>query len=328
MNTKYPLSIKTVLLLLLALSLIYFQINTSQKLVNMENQISMMRNEIIGINNLVSQQNYMITEEKADYLFYGLTTENEKLNAKVGVLSMNMNLSFTKLPADAKVFLEVQGTKDHYQFPKGEPGIDIDLTNALIKYDASNTYEFRANGLNQFTSNMTFDMNQNYKVTLVIKTPTETFSEILGVIAALEWSEPAQYPIVEVVNLSSVSSTANFIYKLSLVSLTELNNGFEFYNAKSLYDFKNLSDNQTVDLDVINKVINASYKITYMDKVIKEGELTPYVHPETGSDGWKADDKVEFEVDASADYGSAIQIEFTITDKNGKVTTIKRGAFQ
>ena len=66
MNTKYPLSIKTVLLLLLALSLIYFQINTSQKLVNMENQVSMMRNEIVGINNLVSQQNYMITEEKAD----------------------------------------------------------------------------------------------------------------------------------------------------------------------------------------------------------------------------------------------------------------------
>ena len=138
MNTKYPLSIKTVLLLLLALSLIYFQINTSQKLVNMENQVSMMRNEIVGINNLVSQQNYMITEEKADYLFYGLTTENEKLNAKVGVLSMKMNLSFTKLPADAKVFLEVQGTEDHYQFPTGEPGIDIDMTNAQIKYDTSN----------------------------------------------------------------------------------------------------------------------------------------------------------------------------------------------
>ncbi len=327
MNTKYPLSIKTVLLLLLALSLIYFQINTSQKLVNMENQLSMLRNEINGINGLVSQQNYMITAEKADYMFYGLTTENEKLNAKVGVLSMKMNLSFTKLPADAKVFLDVQGTEDHYQFPTGEPGMDLDMTNAQIEYNTSNSYEFIADGLNQFTSDMIFDVNQNYKVTLVIKTPTDTFSETLGVIAALEWSEPAHYPTVEVVNLSSVSNTANFIYKLSLVSLAELNNGFEYYNAKNLYDFNNLSESQTVDLDVINKVVKASYKITYLDKVIKEGELTPYVHPETGSDGWKVDDKVEFEVDASTDYGSALQIEFTITDENGKVTSIKRGAF-
>jgi hypothetical protein len=293
----------------------------------MENQLNLLRNEINGINGLVSQQNYMMTAEKADYMFYGLTTENEKLNAKVGILSMKMNLSFTKLPADAKVFLEVQGTKDHYQFPKGEPGIDIDMTNALIKYDASNTYEFSTDGLNHFTSDMIFDIGQNYKVTLVIKTPTDTFSEILGVIAALEWSEPAQYPIVEVVNLSSVSNKANFIYKLSLASLTELNNGFEFYNAKSLYNFNQLNADNNA-LEIVNDVVKASYKISYMDKVIKEGEMTPYVHPETGSDGWKADDKVEFEVDASADYGSALQIEFTITDENGKVTTIKRGAFQ
>ena len=327
MNTKYPLSIKTVLLLLLAFSLIYFQINSSQKLVNMENQLNMLRNEINGINGLVSQQNYMITEEKADYRFYGITYENEKLNAKVGVLSMKMNLSFTKLPADAEVFLEVQGTKDHFQSTKGEPGIGIDMANAEVTYDAPQAFEFKSDGLNLYSSDMTFDIGQNYKVTLVIKTPTDTFSETLGVIAALEWSEPAQYPAVEVVTLSSVSNTANFIYKLSLASFAELNNGFEFYDAKSLYDFKKLNADNNV-LEVVNDVVKASYKITYMDKVIKEGEMTPYIHPETGSDGWKADDKVEFEVDASTDYASALQIEFTTIDENGKVTTIKRGAFQ
>jgi hypothetical protein len=293
----------------------------------MENQVSMMRNEIIGINNLVSQQNYMITEEKADYLFYGITYEDEKLNAKVGALSMKMNLSFTKLPADAKVFLEVQGTKDHFQSTKGEPGIGIDMANAEVTYDAPQAFEFKADGLNLYASDMIFDIGQNYKVTLVIKTPTNTFSEILGVIAALEWSEPAQYPMVEVVTLSSVSNTANFIYKLSLASLAELNNGFEFYDAKSLYDFNQLNVENNA-LKVVNDIVKASYKISYMDKVIKEGEMTPYVHPETGSDGWKADDKVEFEVDASTDYASALQIEFTMTDENGKVTTIKRGAFQ
>ena len=328
MNTKNPLSIKTVLILLLAFSLIYFQINTSQKLVTMENQLNMLRNEINGINGLVSQQNYMMAAEKADYMFYGLTTENEKLNAKVGVLSMKMNLSFTKLPADSKVFLEVQGTKDHFQSIKGEPGIGIDMANAVVMYDASQTFEFIADGFNQYTSDMTFDIGQNHKVTLVIKTPTDTFSEMLGVIAALEWSEPAQYPTVEVVSLSSVSSTANFIYKLSLASLAELNNGFEFYDVKSLYDFSKLGVANSSALEVVNDIVKASYKITYLDKVIKEGTMTPYVHPETGSDGWKADDNVEFEVDASADYGSALQIEFSITDKNGKVTTIKRGAFQ
>ncbi len=324
MNESKPFTIKTVLLLLLACSLIYFQINTSQKLVNMEAQLNMLRNDINGIHGLVSQQNYMMTAEKADYIFYGLTTENEKLNAKAGVLSMKMNLSFTKLPADAAVFLEVQGTKDHFPPVNGEPGVSIEMTK---DYDAAQAYVFEADGLNLYASDMTFDIGQNYKVTLVIKTATDTYSEMLGVIAALEWSEPAQYATVEVLNLSSVSKTANFSYKMGLVSLAESNNGFEFYDSKNLYDFRNLSANQTIDLDVISKVVKASYKITYLDKVIKEGELTPYVHPETLAEGWNVEDKVEFEVDASTDYASALQVEFKTTDDNGKVNTIKRGVF-
>jgi len=328
MNESRPLSIKTVLLLLLALSLIYFQINTSQKLVNMENQLSMMSNEIVGIKNLVSQQNYMITEEKADYIFYGITYENEKLNAKLGVLSMKMDLSFTKLPADSKVFLDIQSTKDHYQSTNGDPGMGIDMANADVNYDTSQVFAFNADSLNRYSSDMTFDIGQNYKVTLVIETPTDTFREILGVIAALEWSEPAQFPTVEVVNLSSVSNTANFIYKLSLASLAELNSGFEFYDTKSLYDFNKLYADNNSALEVVNEVVKASYKITYLDKVIKEGEMTPYVHPETGVAGWKADDKVEFEIDDTADYSSAIKIEFTTIDESGNTTTIKRGTFQ
>jgi len=327
MNESKPFTIKTVLLLLLAFSLIYFQINSSQKLVNMEAQLNMLRNDINGVHGLVSQQNYMITAEKADYMFYGLTTENEMLNAKAGVLSMKMNLSFTKLPADAAVFLEVQGTKDHFPFINGDPVVSIEMANDVMHYDAAQAYVFEEDGLNLYASDMTFDIGQNYKVTLVIKTATDTFREMLGVIAALEWSEPAQIATVEIINLSSVSKTANFSYKMGLVSFAESNNGFELNDSKNLYDFRNLSANQSIDLDVISKVVKASYKITYFDKVIKEGELLPYVHPETNTEGWNVEDKVEFEVDASTDYASALQVEFKTTDENGKVSTIKRGVF-
>lgn len=326
MNQSKTVLAKIALICLIAFALIAFQAHSAQRFAEMETQIAALRNEVYNVNNMISQQNAMIMEENSDYIFYGLTFENEKLSATTGVLAMKMNLTFTKLPSDAKVFIELQGSKDHYPLAKTEPGLSVQLPIDAMQYGDKQTIEFRPDGLNLFSSDMNFDIGQNYKLTLVVETAEETFSEPLGIIPALEWSEPAHYATVEIVTLSADSKTGNFKYKMSLVPLSEMNDGFTFYDEKNLYDFEKLKGANNKDQGVTTEVVNAHYRITYLDKVIKEGDMRANFNPETGS-SWEVEDQVKFEIDPSSDFEKALQIEFTTEDENGKKSTFTRGVF-
>ena len=301
--------------IILILALVISQVTLFSKIENLENQNLNLQNMLYAVQSSVSQQNYMITTEKADYLISGISCDKVKINKKTAVLNLTMSVSFDKLPSDAIVSLDYRGTTNHFPTMQMEPIYSSNETVKELTYGSPQTVTLMKTSPNLYGSELNLDLGQNYEFSIVIETNEDSFREVLGVIPALEWSEPNYSVQVDMHELGvTMPDNGRFDFTAKLVAPYFLYEAYDMPYGKVLYSFQDREKNISPDISSVK------YNVYFEDEIIDQGELAYIERFEPEVSGWEISDVTKFKADIQSDYITGLRMEFVILDEDGKTT--------
>lgn len=296
---------KTTLIFALVL-MMTTQIFMLREINDLKLKVQYLHSEISGVSSKISNQTYTMQMENALYRFSGIEYEDVLIYKTPGVLAMKMLVKFDKLPADAEVKMAYRGTFD--SFSESEQQYDTEQTVNLVE-KTSNVFLFDAN----------FDTNKNYELSIVISGNGEQVREVLGVLPILEWSQNTHQIQVTTSYLGvTTPDNGRLDFKLELFK-NGLHN-YENYSSPHSYPVKSLYDFDKLENPFETDVVEATYRIYYLDALIKEGKL------ETAAqiDGyWHITDQATFKADINGDYATGFRIEVDTLTSGGTIKTYK-----
>lgn len=305
MNSNMKNITKIILILALAFVLIT-QFVMLREINDLKSKVQYLHSEISGVSSKISNQTYTLQMENALYRLSGLEYEDVLVYKTPGVLAMKMLVKFDKLPADAEVKIAYRGTFDT-------------LDASEQQYDTEQTVNLFERTTNVFLFDANFDVNKNYELSLIISGDGEQEREVLGVLPILEWSQNTHQIQVTTSHLGvNTPDNGTIKYKLELIknglhAYENYSNGLS-YPVKSLYDFSKLENPFEMD------VVEATYRIYYLDALIKEGKL----ESETQIEGyWQVTDEAKFKANIQSDYAEGFRFEVDTVTSGGTVKTYK-----
>lgn len=296
---------KTTLIIALVL-MMFTQILMLREINDLKLKVQYLHSEISGVSSKITNQTYTMQMENALYRFSGIEYEDVLVYKTPGVLAMKMLVKFDKLPADVEVKMAYRGTFD--SFSESEQQYDTEQSVNLVE-KTSNVFLFDAN----------FDTNKNYELSMIVSGNGEQVREVLGVLPILEWSQNTHQIQVTTSHLGvTTPDNGRLDFKLELFK-RGLHNYENYssphsYPGKSLYDFDKLENPFETD------VVEATYRIYYLDALIKEGKL----ESEVQIDGyWHITDEATFKADINGDYATGFRIEVDTLTSGGTIKTYK-----
>jgi len=298
---------------ILIFALVISQVTLYNKIENLENLNMNLQNMLYGIQSSVSQQNYMITTEKADYLIQGISCDKVKINKKVNVLNLTMSVLFDKLPADAIVSLEYRGTTNHLPSMKMEPVYSTNESVNTVTYGSPQTITLLTPSTNLYESEINLDLGQNYEFSILIETKDASFREVIGIIPALEWADPDYSVKVEMKELSVMTpDNGRFEYTAKLDENYLSFDEYAIPYGKVLYNF------QGQEYTPSAKVSAVTFNIYYKDALIDQGKLVYNTSTDLESPAWEISDVCKFKADIKSDTTKDLRIDFAIGYEDGK----------
>lgn len=301
--------------IILIIALLISQVTLFNKIDNLENQYANLQNLLYGVQSSLSQQNYMITTEKADYIIQGISCDKVLINNKSGILTLNMSISFDKLPADAVVSMDYRGTTNHLPSIKLDPMFSSSESVENLTYGSPQTTVLMKTSPNLYASEFNLDLGQNYEFTVLIETKDEAYREVIGLIPALEWSEPNYAVQVEMKTLGvTTPDNGRFEFNAKLEHPFYAYDEYVMPYGKVLYNFQN------IEKKIAPEIASIEYRVYFKDELVDQGELAyqERVQPEIST--WEVSDVSKFKADMQTDYIRELRMDFVIVDVDGNTT--------
>lgn len=301
--------------IILILALVISQVTLFSKIENLENQNENLQNMLFGVQSSLSQQNYMITTEKADYMLRSISCDQVKINKKTAVMNFTMSVSFDKLPSDAIVSLDYRGTTNHFPTIRMEPIYSSIETVNELTFGSPQTVTLMKTSPNIYTSELNLDLGQNYEFSIVIESKDDSFREIIGVIPALEWSEPNYSVQVDMHELGvTMPDNGRFDFTAKLVTPYFSYEAYDMPYGKILYNFQDHEKNISADLTSVK------YIVYYKNEIIDQGEMAYIERFEPEISGWEISDVTKFKADIQSNTVSDLRMDFIILNEDGNST--------
>lgn len=297
---------KTHAIIMLIILLAYSQITLHQKLENLESQLLTIQSEVLNTRSTVSNQLYQLNRSEQMYHFEGFNVIDHALDLEKETLTLSFELTFTKMPINGEVKLEISDTDkrliafDLHGYEQPNTTDAIYVNKAVISLDGQD---------NRFKGEMVLDLNKNYNFALLVGDGNEQSKESIGIIAAQEWFKSPSTISVAMRGLSiAAPSSGQFHYDLFIGNQNSREYRYDYYH-KSLFTF------DAIERIPSNAFKAITYRIYYKDVLLDTFEVTDM---KWENDAIKITDSVKFVSDINASDSHIFKFVVTLTTLDGE----------